>query len=121
MELNQKEQQLEKIDLLIPDEDDLSTFERNQIEKELILEEVMSEMGKGKEFSLTALIGSVAFLFTILSIIGMKVHFNNKIYTLSREIASLKHERNFLLEENSVIKMKLEDERYRSEIESQIF
>jgi hypothetical protein len=113
--------QLETIDLLIPSEDDLSAFEKNDIEREFILEEVMSDMGKGKEFSLVALIGSIALLFALLFIFGLKVHFNNRIYQLSRDISNLKSEKEFLMEQNSVIKMRLEKEKYRNEIESQIF
>jgi hypothetical protein len=112
---------IDKIDLLIPDEEELTAYEKSQLEKEFILEEVMSEMGNNKEFSMNALIGSVALLFVMLSIFGFKIHFNNRIYELSRDINSLQEEKNYLQEENSVLRMKLEKEKYLSEIESEIF
>jgi hypothetical protein len=108
------------IDLLIPDEESLIS-NQNQIEKELILEEIMSEMGRGNEFSVTTLITAVIMLLIVVTIFGIKIHFSNKIYKLSREIYILKSEKNLLNEQNSVIRMKLEQQKFKTDVVDAIF
>jgi hypothetical protein len=112
---------VDNIDLLIPDEDELTTYERTQLEKEFIFDEVMSEMGRGKEFSVNILIASVGLIFATIIVFGIKIHFNNKIYELSRDLNTLFSEKEKLKEENTVLRMKLEREKYFNEIESEIF
>ena len=109
-----------EIDLLIPDEDSLIS-NQNQIEKELILEEIMSEMDSGNDFSIYTLIKAIGFLLVSVFIFGIKIHFSNQVYMLSRDIATLKMERDFLNEQNQILKMKLEHEKFKSDILDEIF
>ena len=108
------------IDLLIPDEASL-LLDQNQIEKELILEEIMFDMGKGNEFAVTTLIKAIMVLLATVLIFGIKIHFSNKVYELSRDIGRLKSERNYLNEQNSILKMKLEKQKFKSNILDAIF
>ena len=109
-----------EIDLLIPDEDSLIS-NRNQIEKELILEEIMAEMEKNNTLSPGTLIYSIITLFLVVFILGLKIHFSNRIYELSKDIANLKSEKNYLAEQNAILQMKLEQQKYKSNIVDSIF
>jgi hypothetical protein len=109
-----------EIDLLIPDEASL-LLNQNQIEKELILEEIMFDMGKGNEFSVTFLIKAIMMLLAIVLVFGMKIYFSNQVYGLSRDIGKLQNERNYLNEQNSILQMKLEKQRFKSDIVDAIF
>ena len=109
-----------EIDLLIPDEESLIS-NQNQIEKELILEEIMSEMDSGNEFSIYTLIKSIGVLLIAVFIFGIKIHFSNRVYVLSRDIATLKTERDFLNEQNELLKMKLEHQKFKADILDEIF
>ena len=109
-----------EIDLLIPDEASL-LLDQNQIEKELILEEIMFDMGRGNEFSVTTLIKTIIVLFATVFIFGIKIHFSNIVYELSRDISRLKSERNYLNEQNSILKMKFERQKFKSDIVDAIF
>ncbi|MCI0500246.1 MAG: hypothetical protein L0Y61_00685 [Epsilonproteobacteria bacterium] len=109
-----------EIDLLIPDEESLIS-NRNQIEKELILEEIMAEMEKNNMLPTTTLIGSILILFVVVFVLGLKIHFSNRIYELSRDIANLKSERSYLAEQNAILQMKLEQQKYKSNILDSIF
>lgn len=108
------------IDLLIPDDESL-LLNQNQIEKELILEEIMFDMGRGNEFSVAILLKTKLIFLAMVLIFGFKIYFSNQVYELSRDISKLKSEKNFLSEQNSVIKMKLEKQRFKSDIIDAIF
>jgi hypothetical protein len=112
---------VDKIDLLIPDDEELTTYERTQLEKEFIFDEVMYETRRGKEFSVNALISSIALIIVALFVFGIKIHFNNRIYDLSRDINYLSDEKERLFEENIALRMKLEKEKFFNDIESEIF
>jgi len=108
------------IDLLIPDEESLIS-NQNQIEKELILEEIMSEMDAGNEFSIYTLIRAIAILLITVFVFGLKIHFSNQVYELSREITHLKNERNFLREQNELLKLKIEKQKFKVDVLDTIF
>jgi hypothetical protein len=108
------------LDLLIPDEESLIS-NQNQIEKELILEEIMSEMNSGNEFSINTLIKAMALLFVAVFIFGIKIHFSNRVYELSRDISLLKSKKSFLMEQNEILQFKLEEQRFKSDIIDAIF
>ncbi len=109
-----------EIDLLIPDEDSLIS-NQNQIEKELILEEIMAEMERNNMLPLGTLVGSIIALFLVVFILGIKIHFSNRIYELSKDIANLKSEKNYLAEQNAILQTKLEQQKYKSNIVDSIF
>ena len=108
------------IDLLIPDEASL-LLNQNQIEKELILEEIMFDMGKGNEFSPDNLFKAMIILIATILIFGIKIHFSNQVYELSRDISRLKTEQNYLNEQNAILKIKLEKQKFKSDIVDAIF
>lgn len=108
------------IDLLIPDEESLIS-NQNQIEKELILEEIMSEMDSGNEFSIYTLIRAIGVLLIAVFIFGIKIHFSNRVYELSRDITHLKSERDFLSEQNDLLKIKMEEQKFKTDILDVIF
>jgi len=108
------------IDLLIPDEASL-LLDQNQIEKELILEEIMFDMGSKNEFSIDFLAMTIGIFFVIILIFSIKIHSSGKVYKLSRDIGRLKSERNYLNEQNSILKMKLEKQKFKSDIVDAIF
>jgi cell division protein FtsL len=110
-----------EIDLLIPDEESLLLDNKNQIEKELLLEEIMPEMEKRDEFGIDMLFKVLLFLFITFALAFPKIHFNNGIYELSREISNLEKQYKFLEEENLILHRKLEKQKFKSEVLDTIF
>jgi cell division protein FtsL len=110
-----------EIDLLIPDEESLILDNQNQIEKELLLEEIMPEMEKRDEFGVDILLKVLLFMFIAFALAFPKVHFNNGIYRLSREIAKLEKQYKFLQEEHLILQRKLEKQKFKSEVLDTIF
>jgi hypothetical protein len=109
-----------EIDLLIPDEASV-LLHQNQIEKELILEEIMLDMGRENDFSVTTLIRVILLLLVTVLLFGVKIHFSNQVYELSRDISRLKNERSYLKEQKSVIEQKVEKVRFKNDIMDRIF
>jgi hypothetical protein len=113
--------ELLEVDLLIPDETNVLLHQNQIIEKELILEEIMLDMGKENDFSVTTLIRVILVLLVTVLLFGVKIHFSNQIYELSRDISRLKEEKGYLEEQKTVIELQLEKARFKNDITDRIF
>ena len=60
-------------------------------------------------------------IFLVLVIVFPKIFINTQIYFKSREISTLTHEHDSLLEENRLIKAKVELMKYKSQISDTLF
>ena len=109
-----------EIDLLIPDEASV-LLHQNQIEKELILEEIMLDMGRENDFSVTTLIRVILVLLVTVLLFSVKIHFSNQVYELSRDISRLKNERSYLKEQKAIIELQVEKVRFKNDITDRIF
>ncbi|MDD5052628.1 MAG: hypothetical protein PHO27_07855 [Sulfuricurvum sp.] len=90
-------------------------------EKHDILEETQSiispEEGMGPRFLRNVFVG----IFLILIVVFPKIFINTQIYFKSREISTLSHEHDSLLEENRLIKAKVELMKYKSQVSDTLF
>ncbi|MDD5158532.1 MAG: hypothetical protein PHI47_00670 [Sulfuricurvum sp.] len=57
----------------------------------------------------------------VLMLVFPKIFINTQIYFKSREISTLTHEHDALLEENRLIKSKVESMKYKSQISDTLF
>jgi hypothetical protein len=60
-------------------------------------------------------------IFLVLVVVFPKIFINTQIYFKSREISTLSHEHDALLEENRLIKAKVESMKYKNEILDTLF
>lgn len=60
-------------------------------------------------------------IFLVLVVVFPKIFINTQIYFKSREISTLTHEHDSLLEENRLIKAKVELMQYKSKISDTLF
>jgi hypothetical protein len=60
-------------------------------------------------------------IFLVLVVVFPKIFINTQIYFKSREISILTHEHDSLLEENRLIKAKVESMKYKSQISDTLF
>ncbi len=60
-------------------------------------------------------------IFLVLVVVFPKIFINTQIYFKSREISTLTHEHDALLEENRLIKAKVELMKYKSQISDTLF
>jgi hypothetical protein len=60
-------------------------------------------------------------IFLVLVVVFPKIFINTQIYFKSREISTLTHEHDSLLEENRLIKAKVELMKYKSQISDTLF
>jgi len=60
-------------------------------------------------------------IFLVLIVVFPKIFINTQIYFKSREISTLSHEHDALLEENRLIKAKVEAMKYKSQILDTLF
>jgi cell division protein FtsL len=60
-------------------------------------------------------------VFLILVVVFPKIFINTQIYFKSREISTLTHEHDALMEENRLIKAKVEELKYKSQIADTLF
>ncbi len=85
-------------------------------EKHDILEEtreiISPDDSMGPQFLRNVFVG----VFLVLMIVFPKIFINTQIYFKSREISTLTHEHDALMEENRLIKAKVEALKYKNEI-----
>jgi hypothetical protein len=90
-------------------------------EKNDILEETQSiitpDESMGPRFLRNVFVG----IFLVLVIVFPKIFINTQIYFKSREIATLSNEHDALLEENRLIKAKVELMKYKNEVSDTMF
>jgi hypothetical protein len=60
-------------------------------------------------------------IFLILVIVFPKIFINTQIYFKSRDISTLSHEHDALLEENRLIRAKVESMKYKSQVLDTLF
>lgn len=90
-------------------------------DKHDILEETHSiinpEEGMGPVFLRNVFVG----IFLVLIVVFPKIFINTQIYFKSREISILSHEHDALMEENRLIKAKVEALRYKHKVLDTLF
>ena len=90
-------------------------------DKHEILEEtrdiILPDEGMGLVFLRNVFVG----LFLVLIIVFPKIFINTQIYFKSREISTLSHEHDALLEENRLIRMKVETMKFKNQISDTMF
>jgi hypothetical protein len=60
-------------------------------------------------------------IFLVLVVVFPKIFINTQIYFKSREISTLSHEHDALMEENKIIKAKVELLKYKSQVLDTLF
>lgn len=60
-------------------------------------------------------------IFLVLVVVFPKIFINTQIYFKSREISTLTHEHDALMEENRLIKSKVESLKYKNEVLDTLF
>lgn len=90
-------------------------------EKHDILEETRSIINPDETMGLLFLRNVFVGIFLVLIVVFPKIFINTQIYFKSREISTLTHEHDALLEENRLIRAKVEQLRYKHKILDTLF
>jgi hypothetical protein len=90
-------------------------------EKNDILEETQSIISPDESMGPRFLRNVFVGIFLVLVIVFPKIFINTQIYFKSREIATLSNEHDALLEENRLIKAKVELMKYKNEVSDTMF
>ncbi|ABK82399.1 hypothetical protein Q4Y15_001381 [Campylobacter fetus] len=85
-------------------------------DKDELLQRHDEELKKEHNLNFQSLMAAYFMLLLILCVTIPKIYISNEIYYTSRDIAELKNKLNVLLEENKVLKAKLEKIRYKNQI-----
>jgi len=91
-----------------------------QSEKDELLQSI-DEVLNDKSFDIRYLLSLYFMMLLLLLVLFPKIYFQNNIYYESRKIARLQGEYNTLLEENKIIKMKVEKLKFKNQILDTIF
>lgn len=86
-----------------------------------ILDAVESVVGPSKEMGFRFFAVFVLCIAIVLGVLFPKVYLQSQIYYKSRDIATLKREHDALLEENRIIKGKVEEIRFKNQIIDTLF
>ncbi len=90
-------------------------------EKHDILEETQSIISPDESMGSRFLRNVFVGIFLLLVVVFPKIFINTQIYFKSREIATLSNEHDALLEENRLIKAKVELMKYKNEVSDTMF
>ncbi|MDD2266944.1 hypothetical protein [Sulfuricurvum sp.] len=90
-------------------------------EKHDILEETQHIISPDESMGPIFLRNVFVGIFLVLVIVFPKIFINTQIYFKSREISTLTHEHDSLMEENRLIKAKVELMKYKSQISDTLF
>ncbi len=90
-------------------------------DKHDILEETREIIAPKEGMGLLFLRNVFVGLFLILIVVFPKIFINTQIYFKSREISTLTHEHDALLEENRLINAKVEELKYKNQILDTLF
>ncbi|HZF70274.1 hypothetical protein [Sulfuricurvum sp.] len=90
-------------------------------EKHDILEETQHIISPDESMGPIFLRNVFVGIFLMLVIVFPKIFINTQIYFKSREISTLTHEHDSLMEENRLIKAKVELMKYKSQISDTLF
>ena len=90
-------------------------------EKHDILEETQSIISPDESMGPRFLRNVFVGIFLVLVVVFPKIFINTQIYFKSREIATLSNEHDALLEENRLIKAKVEAMKYKNEVSDTMF
>ncbi len=90
-------------------------------EKHDILEETQHIISPDESMGPIFLRNVFVGIFLVLVVVFPKIFINTQIYFKSREISTLTHEHDSLLEENRLIKAKVELMKYKSQISDTLF
>jgi hypothetical protein len=91
------------------------------IDKHDILEETREIIAPDESMGPIFLRNVFVGLFLVLVVVFPKIFINTQIYFKSREISTLTHEHDALMEENRLIKAKVEELKYKSQIADTLF
>jgi hypothetical protein len=86
-----------------------------------ILEETQSIITPDESMGPVFLRNVFVGIFLVLMIVFPKIFINTQIYFKSREISTLSHEHDALMEENRLIRAKVESMKYKNEILDTLF
>ena len=90
-------------------------------DKHEILEETREIISPDEGMGLLFLRNVFVGLFLVLIVVFPKIFINTQIYFKSREISTLTHEHDALMEENRLIKAKVEALQYKNQILDTLF
>lgn len=85
-------------------------------EKHDILEETQQIISPDESMGPLFLRNVFVGIFLILVVVFPKIFINTQIYFKSREISTLSHEHDALLEENRLIKARVESMKYKNQV-----
>lgn len=90
-------------------------------DKNDILEETQQIISPDDTMGVVFLRNVFVWIFLVLVIVFPKIFINTQIYFKSREISTLSHEHDALMEENRLIKAKVESMKYKNEVLDTLF
>ncbi len=90
-------------------------------DKDQLLDEIDEIVAPKKRLDAKHLFVTYLFVATIVALAFFKIYVHQQIYYESRKIAKLRSQRELLLEENRVIKSKVEAIRFKNQISDTIF
>lgn len=90
-------------------------------DKNDILEETQQIISPDDTMGVVFLRNVFVWIFLVLVIVFPKIFINTQIYFKSREISTLSHEHDALMEEDRLIKAKVESMKYKNEVLDTLF
>lgn len=90
-------------------------------DKHDILDETQSIITPDEGMDLIFLRNVFVGIFLVLMIVFPKIFINSQIYFKSREISTLSHEHDALMEENRLIRTKVETLKYKNQVMDTLF